>query len=70
MDKHLNIYKNWRFIVLLALGTLAALFLLGECEDIGLLFLTKCIGMALGYTTYRIGKYWKLKGKLNELTNL
>lgn len=70
MKKYLNIYRNWRVIVLSLLCTVAALFILGDCDDMGYLLFTKGIGFGLAYIIYRLGKYWDAKGKINELTAL
>ena len=63
-------FKNWRVIVLAVLVMFAALFILGDCEDMGYLLLTKGIGFGVAYIIYRLGKYWNAKGKINELTAL
>ena len=70
MKKYPNIYRNWRVIVLFLLCTVAALFILGDCDDMGYLLFTKVIGFGLAYIIYRLGKYWDAKGKINELTAL
>ena len=70
MKKYLNIYRNWRVHVLTLLCIVAALFILGDCDDMGYLLFTKGVGFGLAYIIYRLGKYWDAKGKLNELTAL
>lgn len=70
MKKTVSIYRNWRVIVLAVLVMVAAVFILGECDDLGCLLFTKGIGFALAYIIYRLGKYWDAKGKINELTAL
>ena len=56
--------------MLTVLGMVAAVFILGECDDMGYLLLTKGIGFGLAYIIYRLGKYWNAKGKINELMAL
>ena len=63
-------FRNWRVIVLTVLGMVAAVFILGDCDDMGYLLLTKGIGFGIAYIIYRIGKYWNAKGKINELMAL
>lgn len=63
-------FKNWRVIVLAVLVMFAALFILGDCDDMGYLLFTKGVGFGLAYIIYRLGKYWDAKGKINELTAL
>ena len=70
MDKYFKIYRNWRVHVLTLLCMVAALFILGDCDDMGYLLFTKGVGFGLVYIIYRLGKYWDAKGKLNELTAL
>ena len=70
MDKYFRIYRNWRVHVLTILVMVAAVFFLGDCDDMGYLLLTKGIGFGIAYITYRLGKYWKAKGKINELMAL
>lgn len=70
MKKFLSIYRNWRVVVLTLLGMVAALFIFGDCDDIGYFLFTKGIGFGLAYVIYRLGKYWNAKGKINELMAL
>lgn len=63
-------FRNWRVIVLAVLFMVAAVFILGECDDICYLLFTKGVGFGLAYIIYRLGKYWDAKGKINELTAL
>ena len=63
-------FRNWRVIVLAVLVMFAAVFILGECDDMGYLLFTKGVGFGLAYIIYRLGKYWDAKGKINELTAL
>lgn len=70
MDKYFKIYRNWRVIVLAVLVMVAAVFILGDCDDMGYLLFTKGVGFGLAYIIYRLGKYWDAKGKINELTAL
>lgn len=60
-------FRNWRVIVLAVLVMAAAVFILGDCDDMGYLLFTKVIGFSLAYIIYRLGKYWNVKGKINEL---
>lgn len=70
MDKYFKIYRNWRVHVLTLLCMVAALFILGDCDDMGYLLFTKGVGLGIAYIIYRLGKYWDAKGKINELTAL
>ena len=63
-------FRNWRVIVLAVLVMAAAVFILGDCDDMGYLLFTKGVGFGLAYIIYRLGKYWDAKGKINELTAL
>lgn len=63
-------FRNWRVIVLAVLVMVAAVFILGECDDMGNLLFAKGIGFVLAYIIYRLGKYWDANGKINELTEL
>lgn len=63
-------FRNWRVIVLAVLVMFAAVFILGDCDDMGYLLFTKGVGFGLAYIIYRLGKYWDANGKINELTAL
>lgn len=63
-------FRNWRVIVLAVLVMVAAVFILGDFDDMGYLLFTKGVGFGLAYIIYRLGKYWDAKGKINELTAL
>ena len=63
-------FRNWRVIVLAVLVIVAAVFILGDFDDMGYLLFTKGVGFGLAYIIYRLGKYWDAKGKINELTAL
>lgn len=63
-------FRNWRVIVLAVLVMFAAVFILGDCDEMGYLLFTKGVGFGLAYIIYRLGKYWDAKGKINELTAL
>lgn len=70
MDKYFKIYRNWRVHVLTILVMVAMFLLLGDCDDMGYLLLTKGIGFGVAYIIYSLGKYWNAKGKINELMAL
>lgn len=70
MDKYFKIYRNWRVHVLTILVMVAIFLLLGDCDDMGYLLLTKGIGFGVAYIIYHLGKYWNAKGKINELMAL
>ena len=70
MDKYFKIYRNWRVHVLTILVMVSMFLLLGDCDDMGYLLLTKGIGFGVAYIIYRLGKYWNAKGKINELMAL
>lgn len=70
MEELFTPFRNWRVIVLAVLVMFAAVFILGDCDDMGYLLFTKGVGFGLAYIIYRLGKYWDAKGKINELTAL
>lgn len=63
-------FRNWRVIVLAVLAMVAAVLILGDCDDMGYLLLTKGIGFGIAYIIYRLGKYWNAKGKIDDLMAL
>lgn len=63
-------FRNWRVHVLTLLCMFAAVFILGDSDDMGYLLFTKGVGFGLAYIIYRLVKYWDAKGKINELTAL
>lgn len=63
-------FRNWRVIVISVLVMVAAVFILGDCDDMSYLLFTKGVGFGLAYIIYRLGKYWDAKDKINELTAL
>ena len=63
-------FRNWRVIVLAVLVMFAAVFIFGDCDEMGYLLFTKGVGFGLAYIIYRLDKYWDAKGKINELTAL
>lgn len=63
-------FRNWRVIVLAVLVMVAAVLILGECDDMGNLLFAKGVGFGLSYIIYRLGKYLDANGKINELTEL
>lgn len=68
MDK--PIYLNWRIHLLFLLGIITVLLVLSDCDDWLGLIVSKAIGFTLGYTTYRLAKYWNKKEQLNNLSDL
>ena len=48
-------FRNWRVIVLAVLVMVAAVFIFGDCDDMGYLLFTKGIGFGLAYIIYRLG---------------
>lgn len=63
-------YRNWRTHVLTLLGLAAVVLLIGETDSIATLLATKPLGFLVAYLTYRLGRYWDSKGKINELMEL
>lgn len=70
MNKYLKIHLNWRVNVLSILAIVVTLFIVADSKDLLVLFLTKIVGLSLGYLTFRMGKYWHSKGKIDELMEL
>lgn len=70
MNKYLKIHLNWRVNVLSILAIVVTLLIVADSEDLLVLFLTKIVGLSLGYLTFRMGEYWYSKGKINELREL
>lgn len=73
MKELITPFKNWRVLVLTALGALDALLLLSEASDgtgMAAFLLVKAAGFSIAYGIYRLGKYWDSKGKINELMAL
>ena len=70
MEKSIKPFLNWRTHVLLIIAVPALILILGECDDMIRLVITKAAGFLLAYTAYRLGSYWYSKGKLNELTDI
>lgn len=65
--KYLKVFSNWRIVVLTVLAMAAVLLVLVDCDCIEVFVLTKLVGFFLAYFAYRIGKYWKDKGMLDEI---
>lgn len=70
MNKYLKIHLNWRVNVLSILAIMVTLLIAVDSENFLVLFLTKIAGLSLGYLTFRMGKYWNSKGKIDELMEL
>lgn len=70
MNKYLKIYLNWRVNVLTILAMVVTILIASENESLSQLFLTKIAGFVLGYFTFRLGKYWNSKGKIDEFMEL
>lgn len=70
MNKYLKIHLNWRVNVLSILAIVVTLLIAADSENFLVLFLTKIAGLSLGYLTFRLGKYWNSKGKIDELMEL
>lgn len=70
MNKYFKAYLNWRVNVLSILAIVVTLLIVADSEDLLVLFLTKIAGLSLGYLTFRLGKYWNSKGKIDELMEL
>ena len=70
MNKFFNVYLNWRVNVLAILVMIVIILIASENENLFLLLLTRIAGFVLGYLTFRLGKYWNSKGKIDELMEL
>ena len=51
MNKYLKIHLNWRVNVLSILAIVVTLLIVADSEDLLVLFLTKIVGLSLGYLT-------------------
>ena len=63
-------FLNWRTHVLLIIVAPALILILGECDDMLRLVITKAAGFLLAYIACLLGSYWFRNGKLNELTEV
>lgn len=63
-------FINWRCDVLALLSMFAVILISGATEDVFTLLWTKVTGFFLAWLTYRLAKYWKAKGKINELSDM
>lgn len=70
MNKYFKIYLNWRLNVLTILAMIVTILIASENESLLLFVLVKIAGFILGYLTFRLGKYWNSKGKIDELMEL
>ena len=60
-------FLNWRTHALLIISAPALILIMGECDDMLMLVITKAAGFLLAYIACLLGSYWSRKGKLNEL---
>lgn len=70
MNKFFKVYLNWRVNVLTILTMIVTILIASENESLLLFVLDKIAGFVLGYLTFRLGKYWHSKGKIDELMEL
>lgn len=70
MNKFFKVHPNWRINVLAVMAMMVTVLVVSDSDSIFLLFLTKTAGFFLGYLTFRLGKYWDSKDKVNELREL
>ena len=70
MRQNINIYRNKRVLALIMLCMVATVLILSECDDMTGLLVTKAAGFAIAAGTYRLGRFWSAKGKINELMSL
>jgi len=70
MNKFFKVYLNWRVNVLTILAMVVTILIASENESLLLFVLDKIAGFVLGYLTFRLGKYWHSKGKIDELMEL
>ena len=70
MEKSIKPFLNWRTHVLLIIAAPALILILGECDDMLRLVITKVAGFLLAYIACMLGSYWHRNGKLNELTEV
>ena len=65
-----SIYLNWRFHVLFLLGMVTIFLLFSDSEDLMIFFISKLIGVVLGYISFQLFKYWNKNEKLNGIREL
>ncbi len=70
MEKSIKPFLNWRTHVLLIIAAPALILILGECDDMLSIAITKAAGFLLAYIACLLASYWYRKGKLNELTEV
>lgn len=70
MNKYLKAYLNWRINTLCMLAMAATVLIVSESKAFIPFISTKIAGFALAYLTFRLGKYWYNKGKIDELKEL
>ena len=70
MEKSIKPFFNWRTHVLLIIAAPALILILGECDDMLSIAITKAAGFLLAYIACLLASYWYRKGKLNELTEV
>ena len=70
MKQSIKPFLNWRTHVLLIIVAPALILILGECDDMLRLVITKVAGFLLAYIACMLGSYWHRNGKLNELTDI
>lgn len=72
----LRIILNWRYWVLLAIGSVALIGIFGTPEDYEgfawwvAFFVSKAIGFYLGYLYFRLFMYWDDRNEIAELSKL
>ena len=65
--KYLQIVTNWRIAALTILAFIAFALLASDCDDGGLFIMTKFLGIAIAYGTWRIALRWHYAGLLKEM---
>lgn len=71
-----KIILNWRYYVLLVIGSVSVMGLIGCPRDYEgfawfvALILSKCIGFLFGYWYFRLFKYWDSRNEIAEFSNI
>lgn len=70
MTRYTQFYANPRNGILLLLAGLAVTLIAADSPSAATMLLTKAIGIATAYATYRIGRRWYDAGKLPEISEI
>ena len=66
MRKYLDIFKNWRCVLLAVAWIIALLCIMADSDDL-LNVLIKLVGLAIGFYAYKLGERWHNEGLIDEI---